>query len=155
MRQCLALRLKYCSSLRTINKFSLLDEIALLKKTSTSRPTGTKAAEKFRDPILGRFWHKHYFNAKHLPQNIMNKWFGDYAVKQGLLKTMLHDVLMLDEDDTNMEKYWEAKANRVAHELAYGGIEAKRNRGAFTPDVNYIKSEPTLKSMSSPTYMPR
>lgn len=132
MSQCLALRLQYYSSLRTLNKSSVLDEIALLEKTSTSRPTGTKAAEKFRGPILGRFWHKHYFDAKHLPQNILNKWFGDYAVKQGLLKMKLHEVLMVDEDDTDMEKYWEAKANHVSHALVYGGIEARRDRGALT-----------------------
>lgn len=130
--QCLALRLQYYSSLRRISKFSVLDEIALLEKTPTSRPTGTKMAEKFRGPILGRFWHKHYYDARHLPQNVLNKWFGVYAVKQELLKLKLREVLMADEDDTNMEKYWEAKANRVSHAIVYGGIEARKNRGALT-----------------------
>ncbi len=130
--QCLALRLQYYSSLRRISKFSVLDEIALLEKTPTSRPTGTKMAEKFRGPILGRFWHKHYYDARHLPQNVLNKWFGEYAVKQELLKLKLREVLMADEDDTNMEKYWEAKANRVSHAIVYGGIEARKNRGALT-----------------------
>lgn len=130
--QCLALRLQYYSSLRRISKFSVLDEIALLEKTPTSRPTGTKMAEKFRGPILGRFWHKHYYDARHLPQNVLNKWFGEYAVKQELLKLKLREVLMANEDDTNMEKYWEAKANRVSHAIVYGGIEARKNRGALT-----------------------
>ncbi|MCP1486358.1 S-adenosylmethionine:diacylglycerol 3-amino-3-carboxypropyl transferase [Pseudomonas fluorescens] len=89
-------------------------------------------AEKFRGPILGRFWHKHYYDARHLPQNVLNKWFGEYAVKQELLKLKLREVLMADEDDTNMEKYWEAKANRVSHAIVYGGIEARKNRGALT-----------------------
>jgi len=37
---------------RILNKFSVLDEIALLEKTPTSRTTGTKAAENSEDP----FW---------------------------------------------------------------------------------------------------
>lgn len=132
MSQCLALRLQYYSSLRRINKFSVLDEIALLEKTPTSRPTGTKAAEKFRGPILERFWHKHYCDANHLPQNVLNKWFGKHAVKQELLKKKLHEVLMADEPDTDMEKYWETKANHVSHAIIYGGIESRKNRGALT-----------------------
>lgn len=132
MSQCLALRLQYYSSLRRINKFSVLDEIALLEKTPTSRSTGTKAAEKFRGQILGRFWHKHYHDAMHIPQNVLNIWFGGYAVKQDSLKIKLHEVLMTDVDDTDMEKYWETMANRISHAIVYEGIEARKNRGALT-----------------------
>jgi hypothetical protein len=110
----------------------VLDEIALLEKIPKSRFTGTKAAEKFRGPILGRFWHKHYFDANHLPQNFLNKWFGDYAEKNGLLRTKLHEVLMTDEDDTDIEKYWMAMANRISHALVYEGFEARKKRGALT-----------------------
>ena len=132
MSQCLALRLQYLSSRRLINKFSVLDEIALLEKIPTSRSTGTKASEKFRGTILGRFWHKHYFDASHLPQNLLNKWFGDYAEKKGLLKTKLHEVLMVDEDDTDIQRYWMAMANRISHALVYEGFKARKNRGALT-----------------------
>ncbi|UQS15180.1 hypothetical protein [Pseudomonas sp. HS6] len=132
MSQCLALRLHNGSILRRINKFSVLDEIALLEKTPTSRPTGTKAAEKFRGPILGRFWHKHYFDAYHLPQNIQNKWFSEYALKHRLLKEKLHEILLVEEDDSDMEKYRNVKANQISHALVYGGIEARRNRRALT-----------------------
>ncbi|MGE8482793.1 MAG: hypothetical protein ACN6Q5_09380 [Pseudomonas sp.] len=131
MSEYLTLRLHNGSLLRRINKFSVLDEIALLEKTPTSRPTGTKAAQKFRGPVLGRFWHKHYFDAYHLPQNIHNKWFGDYAKKQGLLREMFREIL-LGEDDVDMEKYREAVSNRISHSFVYGGIEARKKRGALT-----------------------
>lgn len=140
MSQCLALRLNNYSLLRRLNKFSVLDEIALLEKTPTSKFTGTKKAEKFRGSILGRFWHKHYFDARHLPQNVVNKWFADYAVNQGLLKDKLHEILMIDEDDSDMENYRRTKANQISHAIVYGGIESRKKRGALTGEwlIYYI-----------------
>lgn len=137
--QCLALRLHNGSLLRRINKFSVLDEIALLERTPTSRPTGTKAAQKFRGSALGRFWHKHYFDAYHLPENIQNRWFGEFAKKQGLLQNMFRETLM-GEDATDMNNYREAVANRISHSFVYGAIEARRNRGALTGEwlVYYV-----------------
>lgn len=138
--QCLALRLQLLSSLRRVNKFSVLDEIAFLEKTPTCRPTGTKAAEKFRGPILGRFWHKHYFDSIHLPQNFYNKWFGDYAVKHRLLNKELREILLGDVDDSDMEEYRLVMANRISHAVVYGGIESRRRRGALTGEwiVYYV-----------------
>lgn len=140
MSQILALRLQLLSSLRLINKFSVLDEIALLEKTPTCRPTGTKAAEKFRGPILGRFWHKHYYDSRHLAQNVHNKWFGDYAIKKELFKEKLHEILMTEEDSTDMERYRLAMANRISHAAVYGGIESRQKRGALTGEwlVYYV-----------------
>ncbi|WP_065932482.1 hypothetical protein [Pseudomonas sp. 28 E 9] len=137
--QCPAMRLHNGSLLRRINKFSVLDEIAFLEKTATSRPTGTKAAEKFRGPILGRFWHKHYFDAYHLPENINNRWFGGFAKKQRLLQAMFRGIL-LAEDDTDMDSYREAVANRISHSFVYGAIEERKKRGALTGEwlVYYV-----------------
>ncbi|MFH0022804.1 hypothetical protein ACFZAC_14515 [Pseudomonas fluorescens] len=128
----MALRLLNYSLLRRLNKFSVLDEISLLEKTPSSRPTGTKPAEKFRGPILGRFWHKHYYDAKHIPQNVVNKWFADYAMKEGLLKKKLHEILLTDDDDNDIEKYRITIANRISHSIVYGGIESRKRRGALT-----------------------
>jgi len=143
MSQNLALKLQLLSSLRRINKFSVLDEIALLEKTPTSRPTGTKAAEKFRGPILGRFWHKHYCDSSHLAQNFHNKWFGDYALKHGLFKEKLREIFMTEEDDTDMEKYRLVMANRISHAVVYDGIESRRKRGALTGEwlIYYVHNE--------------
>jgi hypothetical protein len=128
----LALKLQLLSSVRWINKFSVLDEIALLEKSPTSRPTGTKAAAKFRGAILGRFWHKHYYDSRHLAQNFHNQWFGDYALKNGLLKDKLREIFMAGEDDTDMEKYRLVMANRISHTVVYDGIESRRKRDALT-----------------------
>lgn len=143
MSQNLALKLQLLSSLRWINKFSVLDEIALLEKSPTSHPTGTKAAEKFRGPILGRFWHKHYYDSRHLAQNFHNKWFGDYALKHGLFKEKLREILRAEVDDTDMEKYRLVIANRISHTIVYDGIESRRNRGALTGEwlIYYVHNE--------------
>jgi len=132
MSQSLALRLQLLSSLRWINKFSVLDEIALLEKSPASHATGTKPAEKFRGPILGRFWHKHYYDSRHIAQNFHNKWFGDYANKHGIFKEKLREILMSEVDDTDMEKYRLIMANRISHTVVYEGIESRRKRGALT-----------------------
>lgn len=140
LSQSLALKLQLLSSLRRINKFSVLDEIALLERTPTSRSTGTKAAEKFRGPILGRFWHKHYCDSRHLAQNFQNKWFGDYALKHGLFKEKLREIFMAEEDDADIERYRVVMANRISHSVVYEGVESRRKRGALTGEwlVYYI-----------------
>ena len=102
--QCLALRLQFLSSIKQISKSSVLNEISLLESPLTSPPTGTKGAERFRGPILGRFWHKHYYDARHLPQNIFNKWFGDYAIKHELFKAKAREIMIAENDDSDMEK---------------------------------------------------
>lgn len=161
MSQCLALQLHNGSLLRRINKFSILDEIAYIEKTPTCRPTETKTAEKFTGPILGRFWHKHYFDADHLPLNILNKWFGDYAVKKELLKEKLHEVLMSNIDDTDMEKYTLIMANRISHTIVYGGIESRKNRKSLTGEwliyyvhngLNYYLGLASHKEMDQDIY---
>ncbi|MEB0092242.1 hypothetical protein RHM65_01465 [Pseudomonas sp. CCI4.2] len=143
MSQHLALKLQLLSSLKWINKFSVLDEIALLEKLPTSCPTGTKPAEKFRGPILGRFWHKHYYDSRHLAQNIHNKWFGDYTLKHGLFREKLHEVFMAEEDDTDMERYRLAMASRISDAVAYGGIASRRKRSALTGEwlIYYVHNE--------------
>ncbi|AZL67920.1 hypothetical protein [Pseudomonas oryziphila] len=140
LSQSLALKLQLLSSLRRLNKFSVLDEIALLERAPTSRPTGTKAAEKFRGPILGRFWHKHYCDSRHLAQNFHNKWFGDYALKHGLFEEKLREILMTEEDDADIERYWVVMANRISHAVVCEGVESRRKRGALTGEwlVYYI-----------------
>lgn len=141
--QNLALKLQLLSSLRRINKSAVLDEIALLEKTPTSHPTGTKKAEKFKGPILGRFWHKHYYDSRHLAHNFHNKWFGNYALKHELFKEKLHEILMTKVDDTDMEKYRLIMANLISHTVVYDGIESRRKRGALTGEwlIYYVHNE--------------
>lgn len=140
LSQSLALKLQLLSSLRRINKFSVLDEIALLEKTPTSRATGTKPAEKFRGPILGKLWHKHYCDSRHLAHNFHNRWFGDYALKHRLLEGKLREIFMTEEDDADIERYRVVMANRISHTIVYEGIESRRKRKALTGEwiVYYI-----------------
>lgn len=139
LSESLALRLQLLSSLRLLNKFSVLDEIALLEKTPLCRSTGTKAAEKFRGPVLGEFWHKHYHEPKHLAKNVYNKWFGEYAVRHKLLDSKLRQVLEGDVEGS-WEQCSDILAGRIAHEMVYGGMESRRQRNALTGEwlVYYV-----------------
>lgn len=122
----LAIRLHNGTVLRRLNKFSVLDEISFLEKTWSSRPTSTKNAEKFRGPILGRFWHKHYFNAGHLIRNIRNQWTEGYAAKHDLLTGKIREILPEGTAiDTNL-------AGRLSHALVYEGMKTRMKRGALT-----------------------
>lgn len=140
LSQNLALKLQTLNTLRRLDKFTVLSEIALLEQIPTSRPTGTKPAERFRGPILGRFWHKHYYEARHLAENTHNTWFGAYANKHGLLQAKMREILMSDEDDSDMDKYSLTMANRISHAIIFGGFESRRARGALTGEwlVYYV-----------------
>ena len=92
---------------------------------------------------MSRFWHKHYYDSRHLAQNFHNKWFGDYALKYGLFKEKLREILRAEVDDTDMGKYRLVMANRISHTIVYDGIESRRNRGALTGEwlIYYVYNE--------------
>ena len=56
---------------RLINPFALMEEIGKLERNLPSR---TKKAEAFKKGVLTGLMHKHFFNARHIPQNILNHW---------------------------------------------------------------------------------
>ncbi|KIP93518.1 hypothetical protein RU10_12365 [Pseudomonas fluorescens] len=53
-------------------------------------------------------------------------------MKEGLLKKKLHEILLTDDDDNDIEKYRLTITNRIFHSIVYGGIESRKRRGALT-----------------------
>lgn len=89
---CLAVRLNNAMKARTINIFSVLDEIALLEGAPLARKTGTKPAARFSGPHLGRFWHKHWTSAAFIEANLLQQWWGPYAEKNELAAKVVREA---------------------------------------------------------------
>ncbi len=104
---------------RTVNVFSIYDEIGFLEGAQYSRPTQTKPASAFRrKPLLG-LWHKHYTQACFLPKNLVNHWSEKRL--ETLFSAVLVDATIPPERHLDyvayamvMEGYQERSA---AHEL--------------------------------------
>lgn len=135
LSQTLALRLNNAAWGRSFNTHSVMDEVAYLEDPVRARPTSTKPAQQLSGPILGRFCHKHFTDARSLGQNLINQWFGPYAEKHGVLRTEIRKVLEslgetagadLDEKDAR------AAAGRLAHEVVTGGMSRLNARKAMT-----------------------
>ena len=58
--------------LRTVNVFSILDEIAFLE--GSGRATSTRKAAPFKGPLLKGLWHKHFMDARFIAKNLANFW---------------------------------------------------------------------------------
>lgn len=86
-----ALNLELIRITRGFNICSVMDEIAALEQP-TSRPSSTKASERFGGAIMGRFWHKHYSTAQHMGHNLRMHWTGPYAEKKGLFGQTLNEI---------------------------------------------------------------
>jgi hypothetical protein len=54
------------------NVMSIIDEVAKLEGTDR-RPSGTKPASQFTGPHLSGLWHKHHFQARFVPNNLLNE----------------------------------------------------------------------------------
>lgn len=59
---------------RTLNVFSIYDEIGALEGAPLTHSPSTKSASKFRGPILRDLWHKHYTAPAFIFRNLMNHW---------------------------------------------------------------------------------
>jgi hypothetical protein len=135
LSRTLALRLNNAAWARSFNTHHVMDEVAYLEDPAKARPTSTKPAKKFSGPILGRFWHKHFTDARFLAQNVQNQWFGAYAEKHELLGAEIRKFFesfgeiagaYLDEKDAR------AAAGRLAHEIVIGGMSRRTARKAMT-----------------------
>ena len=135
MSQSLVLTLRNNYLARTFNTFKVLDEIEFLEAPATARVTSTKPAAPFRGPTLGRFWHKHFTDARFLGHNLQNQWWGPYAIKHQVLSHTIRQALET-LGDFEGDSYPETEARRVAgqiaHEIVIGGMKKRAARKAMT-----------------------
>lgn len=115
----LAIRLANAASER-IDVFAVLDELDYLEGIKKS--SQTKDATQFRKPPLQRFWHKHFFSARHLIKNVGLRWnLGEGGNKD--LSAMIASVAREHGDNPDL---W---PNVLTHRLVVEGFEERAGRG--------------------------
>lgn len=132
---CLAVRLNNAMKARTINIFSVLDEIALLEGDPLARKTGTKPATRFTGPYLSRFWHKHWTSAAFIEANLVQQWWGGYAEKKGLAAKVIREAFEATGkpygSDLSEAELWEV-TSQMTYEMVSEGYRRRSGRGALT-----------------------
>ena len=134
-----ALNLELIRITRDFNICSVMDEIAALER-STSRPSSTKAPERFGGAIMGRFWHKHYSTAQHMGHNLRMHWTGPYAEKIGLFGQTLNEIYPDREKSITPD---EARGMLVRlHQTLLEGLERRKTAARMTGEwIIYYQHE--------------
>lgn len=83
---------------------------------------GTKPATEFTKKPLKGLWHKHFFSAHFLPQNLRNHLAGDK------LKALVEKVLDPKKNPVVTDKI----INKLSHELVAGTFEKRRATDKLT-----------------------
>ncbi len=100
---------------RSADIFPILNEIGGLEGAPQSYPTRTKKHARLTGKLLGGLWHKHYSQARYIPQNVQNHW-GNRGRLFAFIKSVMND------DSIPYEK----KGMRIAHGFV---IDAYKQRG--------------------------
>ena len=111
---------------RFYNIFTILDEIKFLEGKKTK--THTKPASIFnKNPLLG-LWHKHHFQARFIPRNLMNELSHSDAVEKFFEK--------------HTGKYMEEVVNELAELLTTSAFEKRSHASELTGEwIIFEKSE--------------
>lgn len=105
---------------RTLDVFSIYDEIGRLERTLPTRSPSSKPAAQFTGKTLAGLWHKHYFSPTFLMRNIVNHW------TPGRL-TSLHEEIDKDEALCDAEK-----AKLLSHRIVIDGFQARSRARRLT-----------------------
>lgn len=115
-----ALEMCLLESYRGVNPLQIVDEIRYLE--DPSKPSMTKPAARFRHPPLRGLWHKHYFSARFIPQNIANHLAGPR------LRGVVEEVL--DPRKSPLET--EEMVRELAHRVSIEPFEQRASANALT-----------------------
>jgi len=102
-----------------ISPSMIIDELKALESGTT---TGTKPATEFTKAPLKGLWHKHYFSAHFIGQNLVNQHAG------GRLEKLVERVM-------DPEKYpivTRELIGQFAHEVVQGAFEQREEQGKLT-----------------------
>lgn len=77
------LDLALCDVTGQYNTLEIVDEVARLEG-SDSRPSPTKPERPFKGEHLSGLWHKHHFQARFIPRNLLNELRRSDVVKRAL-----------------------------------------------------------------------
>jgi hypothetical protein len=117
---------------RTANVFTIYDEIEALERQQTARASRTKAARQFRGATLRGLWHKHYFQAAFLLQNLRNHW--PEPKMAALFETVIGDTTVAHH----------VRASRIAHGIVLEGYQTRAQAREMTGEwIIYAKHSGT------------
>ena len=101
-----------------INPFQIIDEVRALEDfTQRSR---TKPATQFAHPPLKGFWHKHFFSARFIPQNILT-----HLGSKGLEK------IIREEMELGQKVTTETIA-KISDRVVYDSVDARSSMNKLT-----------------------
>jgi mRNA-degrading endonuclease YafQ of YafQ-DinJ toxin-antitoxin module len=107
-----------------INPFALMEEIGKLERNLPSR---TKKAEHFKKGLLAGLMHKHFFNARHIPQNILNHWLPGSDRMHRAVKKVLGEYADKPHNDWDL-------AGKLSERLVAEAFVQRENRHGLTGD---------------------
>jgi len=102
---------------------AILDELKILEGLESS--TQTKAAAMFRREPLKGLWHKHFFSAHFVPQNISNGLAGDK------LTDLVEEVMNPEKSSIITQGMIDELAHRVTHEPLETRAKANKLTGEW------------------------
>ncbi|MBY0335236.1 MAG: hypothetical protein K2X11_01400 [Acetobacteraceae bacterium] len=115
----LAVEISVSEIARQYNKFSIIEEIAILEGSS-SRESVTKQAERLKRIPIKNIWHKHHFQARFIPKNLSKDKFVEEALTRAFTRFDLDDPIPRQILD------------HAAYEMVIGTFERLQSRRALT-----------------------
>jgi hypothetical protein len=103
-----------------VEAWAIVEEIKALEEERCG--VGTKPASQFQHEPLRGFWHKHYFCARFVAQNMLNQLAG------GRIEAVVNETLDANPPTVITEQI----ANQLAHRLTVEQIEQREDAGQLT-----------------------
>ncbi len=108
---------------RSFSIYGILDEIRSLE--GLCQKTMTKEAAQFRRPPLNLFWHKHFFDARFVPKNLINYLHSNTG------RTKIEDLFRRFREEGS-EYLEEKEIGILAHELTFIAFQERISQNAGT-----------------------
>lgn len=101
-----------------VDVHAVIDQIGEMERAQNSRAVATKAASRFDTGPLEGLWHKHWFQASFMPQNLANemKKHGESLIIKRLIERYGHDGWGSRTIDKEM-------VGLLAHASVFGALE--------------------------------
>ena len=121
----LSAQLAFVGKSKLFSSFALTDVIQRLE--GRGRSASVKGPEPFKHYPLKGFWKAHFFNARFIIRNLINEWGLEYENSPKFFD--LCNRVTKDEKECPSPLGWQG---RLAHELVFGGFEARAKRHRIT-----------------------
>jgi len=121
----LSAQLAFVGKSKLFSSFAVTGVIQRLE--GRGRGTSVKAPEQFRHYPLKGFWKAHFFDARFTVRNLINEWGLEHENSPNFYE--LCNKVTMNEEECPSPLGWQG---RLAHELVFGGFEARAKRHRIT-----------------------